>query len=62
MTRRVIDLAYQEELSQRQIAVRVGATLGVVKSRLRQGLTLIRDELRQPRGLPAVDSQAMERR
>ncbi len=44
-SRQVIDLAYHADLSQRQIAARLGETLGVVKSRLKQGLSALRDEL-----------------
>ena len=59
--RHVVDLAYTADLSQRQIAARLGETLGVVKSRLKQGLAALRDELaaasRQDAGLDAEPAE-----
>jgi RNA polymerase sigma-70 factor (ECF subfamily) len=43
--RRAIDLAYFEGLTQQEIAVRTGAPLGTVKSRMRLGLRKLHDEL-----------------
>ena len=47
-TRVILHLAYYENMSQRQIASAVGETLGVVKSRLRQGLLALREDLDAP--------------
>lgn len=47
-TRRIVELAYEENLSQRDIAARTGETLGVVKSRLRQAVLLLRAHAASP--------------
>ena len=44
-SRAVLELAYFEHLSQREIAAEMGETLGVIKSRLRQGLAVLREGL-----------------
>ena len=48
--RRVLALAYFEGLSQSEIAERLGAPLGTVKSHARLALTKLRDLLRAPLG------------
>lgn len=56
LTRQVLELAYYENVPQRAIAARLDLTLGVVKSRLAQGLALLRSELHRP--APALPSIA----
>lgn len=48
VTRRILELTYLESLSQRQVAATLDLTLGVVKSRLNQGLRLLRARVQSP--------------
>ena len=55
--RRVIVLAYQEGLSQSEIADRLGWPIGTVKTRTRRALRHLRDRLEEPQGAaPAPDA------
>ena len=45
--RRVLELAYHEELSQPEIAERTGLPLGTVKSHARRGLAALREALQE---------------
>lgn len=58
LTRQMLELAYDEHLSQRDIAGRTQETLGVVKSRLRQGLQALK--LHATTGGPAAAARAAE--
>lgn len=58
-TRQIFELAYEDNLSQRQIALRLGETLGVVKSRLRQGLAALQAHAKD-RDSAGVPSQHAE--
>lgn len=50
--RRVLELAYHEELSQPEIAERTGLPLGTVKSHARRGLAALREALQDGTGQP----------
>ena len=50
--RTVLELAYQQELSQPEIAERTGLPLGTVKSHARRGLAALRTALQGEGGLP----------
>ena len=47
--RRVLELAYFEDLSQTEIAARLEEPLGTIKTRMRSGLKLLRDMLKTGR-------------
>jgi RNA polymerase sigma factor (sigma-70 family) len=49
LTRQILELAYDDNLSQREIAAQMHLTLGVVKSRMRQGLLALRQQMTHPR-------------
>jgi RNA polymerase sigma-70 factor (ECF subfamily) len=50
--RRVLELAYHEELSQPEIAERTGLPLGTVKSHARRGLAALRQALPNGKDAP----------
>lgn len=57
--RQALELAYDEELSQTEIAARLGWPLGTVKSRTRRALAALRTALEGVPGLAAPDEAVM---
>jgi RNA polymerase sigma factor (sigma-70 family) len=55
--REVIEMAYFDGLTQREIATRTAVPLGTVKSRMRLGLVSLRRELADSVGLPMMKGQ-----
>lgn len=53
LTRQMLELAYDDNISQRDIAERTDETLGIVKSRLRQGLRTLKTHASHPGHLPS---------